>query len=162
MNAEHPFLLCYDGSEGAREAVAVAGQLFGGGTAIVLGVVETLALAAFHGSAGDATHPRAGDVPVHVPSLEPMRRVVREGVKHAERAGFAATPLVDVTFERTSRRIVEIADEYEAAAIVLGSRGRSTLKSIALGSTSHEVVQHSRRPVLVVHPHDREPAQGRQ
>jgi nucleotide-binding universal stress UspA family protein len=49
------------------------------------------------------------------------------------------------------RTIVEIADEYEAAVIVLGSQGRSTRKSILLGSVSHEVVQHSSRPVLVVH-----------
>jgi nucleotide-binding universal stress UspA family protein len=34
----------------------------------------------------------------------------------------------------------------------MGSRGRSALKSALLGSVSNTVVQHSRRPVMIVHP----------
>lgn len=152
MNSDHPVLLCYDGSEGAREAIEVAGRLFGGGRAVVLNVVESLSPAVFYGGGGDVTEPAEGEAPLHVPAVEAARRLVAQGVTEARAAGFDASPLVDVTPERISHRIVEIADEYEAAVIVVGARGRSTLKSILLGSVSHEVVQHSRRPVLVVHP----------
>ncbi|MCY7303338.1 MAG: universal stress protein [Thermoleophilia bacterium] len=151
MSGEHPILLCYDGSDGAKEAIEVAGRLFGGGHAVVLNVVESLSPAVFYGAKGDATFPPTEDVPLHVPSLETGRRVAREGVAAAQTAGFDASPLVDITPHGTSHRIAEIADEYEAAAIVVGARGLSTLKSIVLGSTCHELVQHARCPVLVVH-----------
>lgn len=151
MTTGSPVLLCYDGSEGAREAIEIAGNLLSGGNALVLNVVESLSPAVFHGAAGDATDPPTDEAPLHVPSVETARRLVAEGVAVARQAGFDAKPLVDVTPERTSRRIAEIADEYQAAAVVLGARGRSALKSILLGSVSHEVVQYSRRPVLVIH-----------
>jgi nucleotide-binding universal stress UspA family protein len=148
----HPVLLCDDGSEGAREAIAVAGQLLAGRDAVVLTIVESLSSAVFHGVGGDATIPSGeGEVPLHVDSVEAARRLASEGVEAARTAGFDATPLVDVTPGATALRIVTIADEYDASAIVLGARGLSKLKSIVLGSVSHEVVQYSKRPVLVVH-----------
>lgn len=147
----HPVLLCDDGSDGAREAIAVAGQLLAGRDAVVLTVVESLSPAVFYGGGGDATSPSEGEVPLHVDSVEAARRLVSEGVEAARAAGFDATPLVDVTPNATALRITRIADEYDASAIVVGARGRSKLKAIVLGSVSHEVVQYSKRPVLVVH-----------
>lgn len=49
------------------------------------------------------------------------------------------------------RGIIDIADDRDAAAIVVGSRGLTGI-SAALGSVSHGVVHHSRRPVLLVPP----------
>ena len=153
MSAErrHPVLLCDDGSEGAREAIAVAGKLLAGRDAIVLTVVQSLSPAVFYGAGGDATRPPEGEVPLHVDSVEAARRLVSEGVETARAAGFDATPLVDVTPDATALRIARIADEYEASVSVVGARGQSKLKSIVLGSVSHEVVQYAKRPVLVAH-----------
>ena len=62
----YPVLLCDDGSEGAREAFVVAGQLLAGRDAVVLTVVESLSPAVFYGVGGDATSPSGGGVPLHV------------------------------------------------------------------------------------------------
>jgi nucleotide-binding universal stress UspA family protein len=43
-----------------------------------------------------------------------------------------------------------VADEVEAAVIVLGTRGLTGLKSLWLGSVSHAVLQHADRAVIVV------------
>ena len=48
------------------------------------------------------------------------------------------------------------ADQYDAELIVLGARGLSAFKSMILGSVSHSVAQHARRPVLIVPPAVRE------
>lgn len=47
--------------------------------------------------------------------------------------------------------IVAHADSLDADLIVVGARGRGTLTSALLGSTSRGVIGEARRPVLVVH-----------
>lgn len=49
-----------------------------------------------------------------------------------------------------ARRILEIADEYDARIIVLGARGRRDLPHLALGSVSHRLLHAAHRPVLIV------------
>jgi nucleotide-binding universal stress UspA family protein len=49
-------------------------------------------------------------------------------------------------------RIVAIADEENAALVVIGSRGRGDVKSALLGSVSHGVLSRATCPVVVVPP----------
>ncbi len=51
---------------------------------------------------------------------------------------------------RPAAVIAEVADSYEADLIVVGRRGRSQVAELLLGSVSHELTHHCRRPVLVV------------
>jgi nucleotide-binding universal stress UspA family protein len=47
--------------------------------------------------------------------------------------------------------ILRAADENDVMSVVVGSRGRSGFRSALLGSVSNTVVQHSAKPVVVVH-----------
>jgi nucleotide-binding universal stress UspA family protein len=46
--------------------------------------------------------------------------------------------------------IVTAAQDHDAGIIVMGSRGRSDLAGLVIGSTAHKVIHLSDRPVLVV------------
>jgi nucleotide-binding universal stress UspA family protein len=46
--------------------------------------------------------------------------------------------------------IVDIAERHDAAAIVLGSRGLTGVRSVSVGSVSNAVVHHANRPTLVI------------
>jgi nucleotide-binding universal stress UspA family protein len=49
-----------------------------------------------------------------------------------------------------ANRLIEVAQLLDAALIVIGSRGRSSISSILLGSVADRVVRVSTRPVVVV------------
>jgi nucleotide-binding universal stress UspA family protein len=51
---------------------------------------------------------------------------------------------------RAASVITEVADRENADMLVVGRRGRSGVAELLLGSTSHELVLHSTRPVLVI------------
>jgi nucleotide-binding universal stress UspA family protein len=73
------------------------------------------------------------------------------GAELAREAGFRAQARSDVD-SPTWSGIVEIANDLDAAAVVIGSRGLSGWKEIAEGSVSHQVAEHAGRPVLIVPP----------
>ncbi len=66
------------------------------------------------------------------------------------RAAGGAAEAVAVRSTRIDSAILRHADELDALAIVLGSRGRSGFGSILLGDVAGDVVQLSNRPVFVV------------
>jgi nucleotide-binding universal stress UspA family protein len=49
-----------------------------------------------------------------------------------------------------AREIVAAARAHDADVVVMGSRGRSGMLGLVLGSTAHQVIHLSDRPVLVV------------
>jgi nucleotide-binding universal stress UspA family protein len=51
---------------------------------------------------------------------------------------------------RAASVIAEVAEREKADVIVVGRRGRGGVAELLLGSASHELVLHSRLPVLVV------------
>jgi len=60
--------------------------------------------------------------------------------------------VVDVTPGDPTDAIVRRAEEIGADLVVMASRGHSRVVRTVLGSVSSDVVNRSRRPVLVVHP----------
>jgi nucleotide-binding universal stress UspA family protein len=77
-----------------------------------------------------------------------------EGAELATAAGLTASPLTVRADPSVWATLVRYAEEHEAPAVVVGSRGQSRIRSALLGSVSNAIVQHCRRPVLVVHPPD--------
>jgi nucleotide-binding universal stress UspA family protein len=51
---------------------------------------------------------------------------------------------------RPASAIAQVADQFGADVIVVGRRGRSGVAELLLGSVSHELVLHCKRPVLVI------------
>lgn len=51
--------------------------------------------------------------------------------------------------------LIEVADREDADMIVLGSRGRGGFGELLLGSTSHQLAHHARRPLVIVPPERR-------
>jgi nucleotide-binding universal stress UspA family protein len=147
MLAARPVLICYDGSEDARRAIVVAASLLQQRDAVVLDVgrMETVA--------GDyiAIDPDAMRVDYLI-AQDALARA-RAGAELAREAGFRPEARSDVD-ARSWSGIVDVADEVDAAVIVIGSRGLSGLKEIVAGSLSHQVTEHARRPVLIAPPPD--------
>jgi nucleotide-binding universal stress UspA family protein len=50
--------------------------------------------------------------------------------------------------------ILERIEEGHHDVVILGSRGRGTVRSAVLGSVSHHILHHSPVPVLIVHADD--------
>jgi nucleotide-binding universal stress UspA family protein len=143
-----PLLLCYDGSESAKRAIAVAGELLDPQPALVLHfwqswVAEVPALAGLSGTvegmAAELDEVADGQ----------SSELMDDGVGLAEQAGFEATGLSERSTGPGWTAVRDAANSRDCAAIVLGSRGLTGV-SAALGSVSNGVVHNSRRPVFVV------------
>jgi len=76
---------------------------------------------------------------------------VKDGVSALIQAGIDAQgEMQEAVFGHAAREIVKKAQEHDAGVIIMGSRGRSDLAGLVLGSTAHKVIHVSDRPVLVV------------
>ncbi len=142
-------LIAYDGSDDAKAAIAFAGRLFPGQSAVVLTVWERLARTTARASAGlvmALDNSAAEDETVG----KAMTELAKGGAELATQAGLDATPRCEPDAVAVWATIVDVADELDATLIVTGSRGMGGIKSLLLGSTSDRVLHHARRPVLVV------------
>jgi nucleotide-binding universal stress UspA family protein len=94
--------------------------------------------------------------------LEALARQAADGmVAHLKEAGIDAAG--EVRAGRIVRGILLFAEEHEADVIVCGASMRGPVATKILGSVPLELVQRSRRPVLVITPpHGEEASHGRQ
>ena len=146
--ADGPLLLCYDGSEDARNAIQRAGELFAGRRALVVTVWQPTVAP---GSLGFSEAAGMVDfVQLDRAAAEDGARVADEGVRIAREAGLRAEPIAVEAAGPVWKTIVEIADRQLAATIVMGSRGLTGLRARLLGSVSNAVVHHADRPTLII------------
>jgi nucleotide-binding universal stress UspA family protein len=148
-------LVYYDSSSEAEHAVDAAAALFPQRRAIVLEVAPTLTFAEGLAAASSSVPGRAFE---DLNTADALQRA-EAGAEHARSAGLDAVGRA-VTASSTWRGIVDTAEEIDAAAIVVGSRGSAGLRGGPGGGLAHEVATHASRPVLIVPPGGRghEPA----
>ena len=146
-----PVLFCYDGSDGSKTALAAAGALIKPADAVVL-VVWTPATVQLA---------RAGSFLVAVPNEGEIDEqeaaaaggLAEEGAAGARERGYNASALTARANESVARTIDEIAQEIDAGLVVCGQRGRGAIGSALLGSVSHGLASHAKRPVLIAPQH---------
>lgn len=151
-----PVLFCFDGSDGSREAMrAVADLIDRPARAVVLTVWESVATRlALAGAFAAGTTTGGADLDEQEESY--ARSVAEEGALRASEHGYEASPMTKESFDGIARAVLEVADDLSARVIVCGQRGRGALRSALLGSVSHALASHTRRPLLITpeHPAD--------
>lgn len=144
-----PVLFCFDGSEGSRAAMKVAAELINRPVdAVVLTVWETVATRlALSGAfaAGNTT----GGADLDAEEESYARSVAEEGALRANEHGYKASAMVRESFDGIPKAIMDTADNVSARLIVCGQRGRGVVRSTLLGSVSHTLASHGRRPILI-------------
>jgi nucleotide-binding universal stress UspA family protein len=114
-----PVLVGWDGSPGARQALAAAEELFG--------ERRIVPVAAHDGTLPQPAPPGYAEITVETEGGRPPGRAVADALARQ-------------------------AAEESAAVIVVGSRGRSAVREILLGSVAMATLHRTARPVLIV-PH---------
>lgn len=145
-------LLCFDGSEDGSAAITAAGRLLARRTAVVLTAWEPVSVWAPY---DPATILEAGAAKLASSALgldeiarDMATKAAERGVALARAAGFEAEARVEPG--KAWRVVCKVADEIDAAVIVVGARGLSQVQSALLGGVSARVVTHAKRPVLVI------------
>lgn len=154
--ASGPVIIGFDGSPAAEHAVSEGAGLLAPRKAIVVVVWEPQ-------SAFDLTAlpMRAAELPItpldicEVKQIEEelyqdAQRIAQWGVMLATEAGLEAEGLAVADVSTTAETLVRVAEEQDAAAILLGARKRSRVTELLLGSTSQGVLHKATCPVVIV------------
>ena len=134
-------VIATDGSDSAKEAVGVGLEFAKeqGADVVFVHVTPPDEVRAARG--GHVVHP-------HTVDIDESETALKEAAAAADEAG--VTYELERVSGETAPLITAIADAKDADLIVVGSRGRGALASTLLGSVSHGVMTHAKRPVLIV------------
>jgi nucleotide-binding universal stress UspA family protein len=134
-----PIVVGYDGTDGARAALAEAVRIAG-----PLGAELVIAFAYHAGPVG-------GEVTDLAATLhERGEAVVNEALDTARSAGVTARG--EIVHSKPADALAETAESEGAQMIVVGSYGEPPLKALVLGATAHKLTHITEIPVLIVRP----------
>jgi nucleotide-binding universal stress UspA family protein len=144
-------LIAYDGSADAQAAIDQAGSLMNGESATVLTVWEPFVELMTRTGVGFSMGAGVADIDAIDSATEQAARDrAREGAERARGAGLNAQPRSRAQETTIADAILAEANDVDARAIVVGTRGLTGVKSVLLGSVSNAVVHHAERTVIVV------------
>ena len=127
----------YDGTDGARAALAAA-------VGLAAGLGDGLVAVFAH-----ATSRLGGEVRDYDDAIREHGRGVLEEARSIAREAGVEIELV-LREQSSAEALIAVADEHDARMIVVGSYGERPLKSALVGSTPTRLLHLSERPVLVV------------
>ena len=138
-------LVATDGSEGADHAVEYAARLAEsqGADLVIVNVIDTLPDKLLRGF----THAQHAWVAELLQSLS--AETLTKARDHARGIGVAMIQL-ESRLGEVAQTIIDIAQEKEADAIVVGRRGAGRIAGLLLGSVSQKLVSLAPLPVIVV------------
>ncbi len=145
MNEWRRILVPVDFSEDSRQALASAAELAGryGARVDVVHVFSSPAVV------GDVVSPAFGGARLSDYMRGEAEAQLRRFI--ADISGLESlVGEVRVLAGDASDRILKVAEESDPDLIVMGTRGRTGLKHVLLGSVAERVLRHAHRPVLVV------------
>lgn len=148
-----PVVIGYDGSDGARDAIAVSARLLHDRRAVVV-----------HAWSSPVQHSLAGGSLLAAPVAEiqeiardldevfagQAQGIAEEGATLAREHGLDARLVAVEAASGPWRALTAAAHTEQAAVLVAGSRGRGTVASTVLGSVSASLMHNAELPVLVV------------
>ena len=146
-----PVLFCYDGSDGSKTALMAAAELVKPADAVVLVVWKPAAVQLSQAGSFVVAIPNEGEIDEQEAGR--AQQIAEEGAATARDRGYDASARIAQANESVAKTIDEIAEEIDAGLIVCGQRGRGTIGSALLGSVSHALAAHTRRPVLIAPQH---------
>jgi nucleotide-binding universal stress UspA family protein len=148
-----PVLVCSAGDDTTRQIVEAVAALFPDRPAIILRAWRSAEF-----TIASATAAVIGTATIDYVALDTAiegeaRDDAGAAAEYARSLGLDARPEAIRSDGPVYKAILERADASGALAIVTSTRGRGEFESALLGSTSHALLQHSPRPVVVVTTH---------
>jgi nucleotide-binding universal stress UspA family protein len=151
-----PVVIGFDGSPASERALREGAELMATRTALVVVVWEAgLAFGALElptSSVGLAPAPI--DVRAALETEDAMyeraRRLAQHGADLAKQADLQAEGLVVADKVTVAETLARVAQERDAQALVVGTRGHGRLSKVLLGGTAEGVIRKAPCPVLVV------------
>ena len=131
-------VLALDGSDEARNAIPVATELAEKEEAKLV-IAHVLQYPAAKG----------GEVPP--PGEDEIRAEIKQQAEDLSKRGIPVeVEFADAVLGGPAHAIVDIADRTGADLIVTGTRGRTSVTGVLLGSVTHRLLHIAKRPVLAV------------
>jgi nucleotide-binding universal stress UspA family protein len=146
--AAGPLLLAYDGSEDAAHAIRTGAELLAERRGVVVHTWRSWQRSA-PGLAGVSAGVGALSHELDEAVARQSEATCGAGVEIARAAGLEAEGNSRRSEGPEWRALLDAAEEVDATAIVVGSRGLTGVSAV-LGSVSHGIVHHARRPLLLV------------
>ncbi|HXB17003.1 MAG TPA: universal stress protein [Solirubrobacteraceae bacterium] len=148
---DKPVLFCYDGSEGSKTALSAAVELIKPADAVVLVVWKPAAVQLAQAGSFVVAIPNEGEIDEQEAAR--AQQIAEEGAAGARDRGYNASARIAQANESVAKTIDEVAQEIDAGLVVCGQRGRGAIGSAVLGSVSHALAAHTKRPVLIAPQH---------
>ena len=142
-------LIAYDGSAHADAAVDEAARLFPGARAIVVTAWTSVREAAAARTALSDSFIEQAVGRMDAEATAEAQAIADAGAERARAAGLEASAEAVEAERQVWPALLRAAGEAGAAAIVMGSRGRTALRSALLGSVSQGTLNNATLPVVI-------------